>query len=158
VDNVDFESLWTNLPDIAAIFVASVAAEELGQRLARGLTQRFRRAPQFVASTAQACGVRNAYPHPQRLGVDRLLGTIALHAGAKRPFVLASCGTALTLDALSADGTHLGGLICASPGLMLDALVGNTGRLTTPQGARVVELADDTGDAMHSGAWLAATA
>src|SRR5262249_1052041 len=42
--------------------------------------------------------------------------------------------------------------------LMLDALVGNTGRLTTPQGARVVELADDTGDAMHSGAWLAATA
>jgi hypothetical protein len=60
--------------------------------------------------------------------------------------------------ALAADGSHLGGLIAPSPPLMRDALTGATARLSTPQAARVVERADNTGDAIESGVWLAAAA
>jgi type III pantothenate kinase len=81
-----------------------------------------------------------------------------MHAVESGPCVLASCGTALTLDALAADGTHLGGLIAPSPALMRDALTGATARLATPQFARVVECADNTDDAIESGVWLAAAA
>ena len=38
---------------------------------------------------------------------------------------------------------------------MRDALTGATARLSTPQAARVVERADNTGDAIESGVWLA---
>jgi type III pantothenate kinase len=156
--DVEFAALWTPVADVSAIFVASVAGSALEQRLTRSLAQRFAIAPRFVASTASACGVRNAYAQPERLGVDRFLGLIALHALERGPCVLASCGTALTLDALAADGTHLGGLISASPALAIDALTGSTARLNAPQSAQVVELAVNTGDAIESGAWLAAVA
>jgi type III pantothenate kinase len=157
-NNVDFAALWAQVADVSAIFIASVASSTIEQRLAQSLTQRFARTPRFVASAASACGVRNAYPQPERLGVDRFLSLIAVHAFERSPAVLASCGTALTLDALAADGTHLGGLISASPALAIDALTGSTARLQAPQSARVVELADNTDDAIESGAWLAAVA
>jgi type III pantothenate kinase len=156
--NVDFAALFMHVADVSAIFVASVAASALEQRLTQSLAQRFPIAPRFVASAASACGVRNAYPQPERLGVDRFLGLIALHALEHGPCVLASCGTALTLDALAADGTHLGGMISASPALSIDALTGSTARLQAPKSAHVVEFADNTDDAIESGAWLAAVA
>lgn len=158
VENVDFGALWNGVADLSSIHVASVAGGPVEQRLAQSLMQRFGLAPVFVASSAAACGVRNAYAQPERLGVDRFLGLIAIHASEAGPAVLASCGTALTLDAIGADGTHLGGLISASPALMIDALTGNTARLRQPQSAQVVELADNTGDAIESGTWLAAAA
>lgn len=158
VGNVDFDALWKDAGEIDAAIVASVAAPALGQSLSQHLRERFGVAAAFVASPAAACGVRNAYAEPQRLGVDRFLGLVALHADVPGPCVLAGCGTALTLDALAADGTHLGGLIAPSPALMLDALTGATARLARPHGARVVEIADNTADAMQSGVQLAAVA
>ena len=128
------------------------------QRLTQESHAALRRAPQFVSSAASVCGVRIAYRSPNALASTRFLGLIALHALERGPAVLASCGTALTLDALAADGTHLGGLISASPALSIDALTGSTARLQAPRSAHVVELADNTDDAIESGAWLAATA
>ncbi len=158
LDNVDFAPLWNEAGTASAILVASVAGTAIEQRLAQDLRQHFSLEPAFVASTTGACGVRNAYPQPDRLGVDRFLGMIAVHTGIAGAAVLASCGTALTLDAIAADGAHLGGLISASPALMIDALTGNTARLRQPQAARIVELADNTADAIESGAWLGAAA
>ncbi|HEY2395799.1 MAG TPA: type III pantothenate kinase [Rudaea sp.] len=158
MDNVDFAALWSEAGAVSAILIASVAGAALGLRLARDLRRRFGLEPVFVASTAQACGVRNAYAQPERLGVDRFLGLIAVHADAAGAVVLASCGTALTLDAIDADGGHRGGLISASPALMIDALTGNTARLQRPRAARIVELAVDTADAIESGTWLGAAA
>jgi len=158
MDNVDFAALWNESGTVSAILVASVAGAAIEQRLAHDLRRRFGLEPVFVASSAGACGVRNAYPQPDRLGVDRFLSLIAVHAGGAGAAVLASCGTALALDAIAADGAHLGGLISASPALMIDALTGNTARLGRPQDARIVELADNTADAIESGTWLGAAA
>jgi type III pantothenate kinase len=158
IDDVDFDALWRDLPDVGAVFVASVAGAAIEQRLLGSLRRRFGIGARLVASPAEACGVRNAYAEPQRLGVDRFLGLVALHAQQAGDCVLASCGTALTLDALARDGAHLGGLIAASPMLMQDALTGATARLKAPRAARVVEFADNTDDAIESGVWLSAAA
>jgi type III pantothenate kinase len=69
--------------------------------------------------------------------------------------VLASLGTALTLDALDGAGRHRGGLIVASPALMQQALLGASGRVAVRGAGRVTWLADNTEDALNSGAWLA---
>ena len=155
---LDFDTLWKDIGAVSAILIASVASAVVGDQLARKALERFGVQPAFVLSPASACGVRNAYAEPGRLGIDRFLGLVALHAIQSGPCVLASCGTALTLDALAADGSHLGGLIAPSPPLMRDALTGATARLSTPQAARVVERADNTGDAIESGVWLAGAA
>ena len=157
-DEVDLSTMWNSVGAVDAVLIASVAGAALGERLTQALGTRFGRAPAFVTTPAFACGVRNAYAQPERLGIDRFLGLVALHASGGGPYVLASCGTALTLDALATDGTHLGGLICASPPLMLDALIGGTARLARPQHARIVELADNTAEAIESGVWLAGAA
>ena len=155
---LDFDTLWKDVGAVSAILIASVASAVVGNQVARKAFERFAVQPAFVLSPASACGVRNAYAEPGRLGIDRFLGLVALHATEPGPCVLASCGTALTLDALAADGTHLGGLIAPSPPLMRDALTGATARLSTPQDAHVVERADNTDDAIESGVWLAGAA
>ena len=152
------DSIWNELPRVDSIWAASVASPALNERVAALARQRFGLSTQFVRSRAQACGVRNAYAQPERLGVDRFLALIAAHARMREPVVIASCGTALTLDALAADGTHLGGLIAASPELTLAALRSGTANLGAAPPGHIVEIAASTADAMASGAWFAAVA
>ena len=156
--SIDFASLWKQLHGADAAWIASVAAPALDAQLTQSLQASGILAAHFVRSSAQACGVRNAYAQPERLGIDRFLGLIAAHAHAREPSVIAGCGTALTLDALAADGTHLGGLIAPAPDLMRGALLDHTARLGELGTGHIVEAADNTADAVASGCWLAAAA
>lgn len=148
---------WTALPKPEAIFVASVVKSTLEEELTRLLESHFEQTAEFVRSPAQALGIRNAYAEPQRLGVDRFLGMAALHAAAPRAQILVSCGTALTLDALTAEGQHLGGLIAPSPTLMRRSLGTATARVGEHAG-ELVEIADNTADAAWSGCLLSTVA
>lgn len=154
----DFSALWKDVQAPHAIWIASVAATSIEQQLTRALAEHFAVSPKFARSPASACGVRNAYSAPARLGVDRFLGLVAAHAEVPGAAVVASCGTALTLDAIDAGGLHLGGLIAPSPGLMRSALLDRTARLGELAAAQVVDFADTTAAAVESGTWLAAVA
>ena len=153
----DIAAALEGIGEVQSAWIASVAAPALDAALAAALRRRGLEA-QFVRSSASACGVRSAYAQPERLGVDRFLSLIAVYAQAPAATVIASCGTALALDALAADGTHLGGLIAPAPTLMRQALLGNTARLGDIDAATIVEMAINTADAVESGTWLAATA
>jgi type III pantothenate kinase len=155
---VDFSALWKEVPAVNAIWIASVAASALEQALTRSLNEHFALPMRYARSPAAACGVRNAYSAPARLGVDRFLGMVAAHRESAGPAVIASCGTALALDAVGADGRHLGGLIAPAPALMRQALLERTARLGELSPAPIVEFADSTAGAVESGTWLAAVA
>lgn len=146
---------WRALSAIDAVFVASVVAPAREDELAALVRERFGLDAQFVRSPAAALGVRNAYAEPQRLGVDRFLALAAAHARAPRLQVLASVGTALTIDALAADGEHLGGLILPSPALMRRAVVAGTARVDAREG-RYRDWPASTDDGVFSGALFAA--
>jgi type III pantothenate kinase len=83
---------------------------------------------------------------------------VAAYADGHTPCVLVSVGTALTLDALTADGRHLGGLIAPGPQLMQQSLLGATVRVRPERPGEILELADNTADAVASGCWQAAAA
>ncbi|MBS0516339.1 MAG: type III pantothenate kinase [Proteobacteria bacterium] len=155
---MDFSALWRDVPTIDAIWIASVAAGALEQALTRSLGGHFAIPVRYARSPAAACGVRNAYSAPARLGVDRFLGMVAAHHETAAPAVIASCGTALALDAVGADGRHLGGLIAPAPALMRQALLEHTARLGELTPAPIAEFADTTAAAVESGTWLAAVA
>ena len=155
---MDVSTLWKNGQVADAVWIASVASAAANAALAAATRQCFGVEPVFAATRGQACGVRVAYAEPANLGVDRFLGLVAAHAQTRTSAVVASCGTALTLDALAADGTHLGGLIAAGPELAQSALRGGTARLATVPAGRVTEIADNSADAIASGTWLSAAA
>lgn len=148
---------WGALPMPRSIHVASVVADAREQALAELVLARFGKSAEFVRSPAHALGIVSAYREPERLGVDRFLAMAALHAKAARAQVLVSCGTALTLDALDAQGRHLGGLIAPSPALMRRVLGMATARVGEDAGT-LVEMAGNTADAAWSGSILAAVA
>ena len=141
-----------------AAFAASVVDAAREALVAASVARAFGLAPRWLRTPAAACGVVNAYAEPQRLGVDRFLAMVAARADGFAPCVLAGVGTALTLDALAADGRHLGGLIAPGPRLMRESLLGATARVQADHAGRVVETADNTTDAVTSGCALAAVA
>ena len=77
----------------------------------------------LARSGASFGDLRNGYADAAALGVDRWLALIAARALLPdRPCLLASAGSALTLDFLRADGQHLGGFIVAGRRMQLQAL------------------------------------
>lgn len=148
---------WTALAEPRAILVASVVSAELEKELEQLLIAHFNCTAEFVRSPAEAIGIRSAYAEPGRLGVDRFLALAALHASTPRAQILISCGTALTLDALTVEGRHLGGLIAPSPALMRRALGKGTARVGEHAGEQV-EIATNTADAAWSGCLLSSVA
>ncbi len=116
------------IPEIVAI--SSVAEREVLAELLQLIKYFWPQIKCIVPqSEAFAFGVQNAYPQPHTLGIDRWLALIAAHAFYPGDVCVADCGTAITLDAIQADGLHLGGVI--APGLMLmkRALAGQTAAL-----------------------------
>ncbi len=68
-------------------------------------------------------GLKNGYDDPQAVGADRLVnGFAAWKMADGRPVVVADFGTATTVDAVSLDGTYLGGAIAPGIGISSDAL------------------------------------
>ena len=77
----------------------------------------------YARSGASFGDLRNGYADAAALGVDRWLALIAARAlMPNSPCLLASAGSALTLDFLRADGQHLGGFIVAGRRMQLQAL------------------------------------
>lgn len=68
---------------------------------------------------------------PDRAGIDRLCGAAAavLVKAADRPAIVVDCGTAATVDMVTADGTFSGGAILPGPALMARGLSEGTSKL-----------------------------
>ena len=149
---------WLGLPRPNQMVAASVVADTRERQVVEIVQQMFGGAPYWLRTPAQACGVHNAYAEPQRLGVDRFLTMVAAHAVHREPCVLVSAGTALALDAMAHDGRHLGGLIAPGVRLMQQSLLDATALVRPQRAGDILELADNTADAVASGCWQAAAA
>jgi type III pantothenate kinase len=112
--------------------------------------------PQWVVPSAAEAGLTNGYDHPSRLGADRWVAMIGAHrrmlsrGGAPRPLVVVMVGTAVTVEAIDAEGRFLGGLILPGHGIMLRALESGTAGLHVPTG-EVTAFPTNTSDALTSG-------
>ncbi len=109
-----------------------------------------------VRAQAFGHGVENAYPKPEKLGVDRWLCLIAARKHFTLPVCIVDCGTAITIDVLNAGGGHRGGLIAPGLRLMGSALLQGTYNLQHFEQSCTGSLTDNTEAAIANGALLAA--
>ncbi len=110
---------------------------------------------EFVTSPRVAMGVRNAYADPAQLGTDRWAALVAAHAAQGGHKLVVNAGTALTVDALTAEGRFLGGIIVPGPALMRRSLDRGTAGLRLTEGT-YAPFPRSTPDAITSGAIQAA--
>lgn len=109
-----------------AVCIAHVTGATHEAALIEAAQKAFGITPQFARSRAECGGLVSAYVDPTRLGVDRWLAMLALWSQHRRAFCVASAGTALTFDAVSDTGQHLGGVIAPGLAAMIDATLGRT--------------------------------
>ncbi len=128
------ERHWRALPPPARVLMVSVAGPEARAALTDWVGKTWNLEAQFVSSSAAACGVRNAYAEPERLGADRWVALIAARALTRQTCYVVDCGTAVTIDALAADGQHLGGVIVPGMRLMREALYRETRQIPPETG------------------------
>lgn len=114
------------LPQVDSVHLVAVAAEALTTAVIDLIMRTVQCAHwpvQRHRTAAVAAGLRCAYADPQRLGADRWLALLGALKVATPPLLVVNAGTALTLDAVAADGQHLGGLILAGIASMRDGLL-----------------------------------
>jgi type III pantothenate kinase len=136
---------------IERAIISNVAGGELQEKLRfalQGISIEW-----FTAGPGLA-GVTNRYQNPQQLGSDRFATAIAVHAlFPDRDIIVATCGTATTIDAVTAQGDFIGGMIAPGLLLMAQSLAQNTAQLPAVRSATQIaaHFADRTHTAILSG-------
>jgi type III pantothenate kinase len=153
---------WGVLPEPAptALIGSNVAGDAVRRRVEEQM-ELWDLTPRWIVPSTAAAGVTNGYDHPTRLGADRWVALAGAWSHAKSrawsgPVLVVMVGTAVTIDALDAQGRFLGGLILPGHGIMLRALEGGTAGLRVPTG-EVRNFPTNTSDALTSGGTYAIT-
>jgi type III pantothenate kinase len=115
--------------DVKRVVVSNVAGAKIAELLTSSVRERWGIEPQFIHSAPHASGVVNGYEQAGKLGVDRWCALIGAHHMQRAFTCIVSVGTAATIDALMANGRHLGGLIVPGPDLMISSLMRNTSNI-----------------------------
>ena len=150
--NENLDAHWLPLGVPERVICANVTGSKLEESVRSWCVRNWDKPLEFLGSSANACGVKNAYMVPERLGVDRWMALIAVHKEKGGPACIVDCGTAITIDVLDRGGKHLGGLILPGLSLMRTALLEHTSiKIDKSEEGNISLLARDTGDAINGG-------
>ena len=151
-----------NLPALckqAAAFGACYGVNVAGEAVASSIQQALAPTgvvPVWLRASVAAGGVTNGYRPPQSLGADRWAALVAARQRTAEAALVVSAGSALTVDALNADGQFLGGLILPGLHMMRQILADSTAQIGLQYGeARAWP--NTTADAVETGLMAACT-
>lgn len=122
----------------------SVAGADLAARIEQQLLQHCNTGMRWLHSSSSAAGVINLYDQPEQLGNDRWVALLGLSTHTDSAALLASFGTATTIDTLgppfatesAATARRFeGGLILPGPELMRRSLASGTAGLPYAEGS-----------------------
>jgi type III pantothenate kinase len=148
-----FTTAWDELPQPERVVVANVAGDAVATLLANWTGSHWAVQPEFIQSREAAGGVSNAYDSVTDLGVDRWAALVGAHHHVDGPVCVIDCGTAITIDLLSARGRHLGGLILPGVEMLKGVLLEETASVLSSRGEGAPgPVATNTGAGVHSGA------
>ena len=152
------DSRWRQQTPPEAVAYCCVGASAAGAVLEAWVARTWEVRTTRVRTEASGFGVRCAYDKPETLGADRWAALVgAWHKHGKAACIV-DCGTAITLDALSGEGVHLGGVILPGVDLMRYALSARTDGIPPDVIDDTSVLAASTSAGMGAGTMHAAAA
>ena len=142
---------WRCYPPPKRVLVSNVGGDAVQNILNAWVKQNWQIVPEFVSSQSRGWGVVNAYERSTDLGVDRWVALVAAYNDTKGACCIIDGGTAVTIDGVTKQGRHIGGVIMPGLALMRRSLVKNTSRIRAAIGSCEPGIATDTGEAVASG-------
>lgn len=144
---------WASLPAPCGAWLSNVAGDAAAARIAALVQTQWPGLPlTTIRARERQCGVTNSYTTPHALGSDRWAGMIGAHAAFPGEHLLiATFGTATTVEALRADGCFVGGLIAPGWSLMMRSLGEHTAQLPTLDAHAARGLLGGAGSGGHAG-------
>jgi len=112
---------------VDAVVIASVVPA-LNPAFIEGCRSYLGREPLMVGPGTKT-GVRITYDNPKDVGADRIANALAVYRRHGGPAIVIDFGTAVTYDAIDAEGRYLDGAIAPGIQVSLDALVAHAARL-----------------------------
>ena len=113
----------------------------------------YHQAEHLILQAGVKTGLKVLYRNPHEVGADRIanaIGGTLRHPG--RNLIIVDCGTATTLDVVTATGEYLGGAILPGVGVSAAALAGHTAKLPHVQIMRPESpLGRTTAESINSG-------
>ncbi len=126
------DEAWLEFANVISCWACSVANQALRAILEDWCLNHWEVAVNWVQPMAQQLGVNSLYESPDQLGADRWVALIgARNAFPDTALCVIDVGTAVTVDALAANGDFLGGVIIPGKALMRAALGHNTAQIST---------------------------
>lgn len=92
-------------------------------------SRRYLKCEPVMVGTGVKTSVRVRYENPRDVGADRIANALAAYTKYGGPVVVIDFGTAVTYDAINAEGDYLGGAIAPGVEISLDALISHTAML-----------------------------
>lgn len=113
------------------ILFSNVAGENIQQQIEFALLLIFPNITMKQFRSVSLCaGLKNLYLDPTKLGTDRFASAIAAHSFyPQENLIVATCGTATTIDAINVQGEFIGGMILPGLQTMSLSLSQNTAQL-----------------------------
>ncbi len=141
-----------NEHQITSTWVSNVKGAAFADRLLAAMHAAALVRPYFCQVKSPLAGVWPAYAG---LGIDRLLALIGARVLTSSPCIVVDAGTAITIDALTGQGKHLGGVICPGQRSMRNALFTDTAGVRPSAGQAHAVFAQSTAAGVNAGLhWL----
>ncbi|MSR15598.1 MAG: type III pantothenate kinase [Gammaproteobacteria bacterium] len=146
-----WDELLGVMPTPSRVLVSNVAGAVIAASLTAHSVQRWQLTPQFVQVQTEFAGMRTRYVQPSQLGIDRWLAALAGFTMTGAAVGVIDAGTALTVDVVTTEGEHRGGLIAPGLGLMARSLTAGTAQLNIDSVSAVERFATNTQAAISLG-------
>ena len=148
---LDLDAQWGQVGPPSKVVVSSVAGPEIQNTITSWCARNWSLEAAFIESRAQELGVINGYRDPSQLGPDRWAALLGARALSRSAAAVVDCGTAVTVDALSADGRFIGGVIMPGSELMWASLSGGTRRITGARASQPGPFGRSTAECVQAG-------
>ncbi len=155
------QSSWLKSTKPERIVAANVAGDGDAEQLNQWVHKQWQLPVDYIKVKPHGFDLKLAYSDSERLGVDRWLALIAARQLEKGAVAIIDAGTAMTLDVISSQGQHLGGIIVPGLRLMSDVLKQKTAGITLDNHDVIVSsgtlLGNDTYSCIEKGSLYAVT-
>lgn len=155
------QSTWLNSTKPKGVIAANVAGDDYAEQLNQWVHNNWQLQVDYIKVNPHGFDLELAYADPERLGVDRWLALIAARQLEKGMVAIIDAGTAMTLDVVSSQGQHLGGIIVPGLNLMSAALMQKTAGIAHDQQQMYVDSSTlfgaDTRSCIEKGSLYAVT-
>ena len=122
-----FELRGIDLGVVSGVVIASVVPT-INPALVEA-SRRYLKCEPVMVGPGVKTSVKVRYENPRDVGADRIANALAAFTKYGGPIVVIDFGTAVTYDAINADGDYLGGAISPGIEISLDALISHTAML-----------------------------